>query len=287
MSREAKWIWNADTPATVPAGARISAGKSGSVARSFPNTAVASVNRLPASCMPSPESPAMRTTTRSRVSLAFTLRFKPVSSAGCNGLGVEETPHHVACPIVRRINNNGVELAFSDSGAGTPPLLIHGYPDSSVLWRHQIDPLSQAGLRVIAPDLRGFGESGKPEAVDDYAIGHGVGDMIAIFDALDIERAHVVGHDWGAGVAWAMAILAPERVDRLVALSVGHPEAWAAKTLEDRKRSWYVLLFQFPEAQELLRRNDFALAREWLATHPDRDDVLETLVSTPALNWYR
>ncbi len=69
MSREAKWIWKADTPATVPAGARISAGKSGSVARSLPNTAVASVKRLPASCMPSPESPAMRTTTRSRVSV--------------------------------------------------------------------------------------------------------------------------------------------------------------------------------------------------------------------------
>ena len=68
MSREAKWIWNAETPATVPAGARISAGKSGSVARSLPNTAVASVKRLPASCMPSPESPAKRTTTRSRSS---------------------------------------------------------------------------------------------------------------------------------------------------------------------------------------------------------------------------
>ena len=72
MSRDAKWIWNADTPATVPAGARISAGKSGSVARSLPNTAVASVKREPASCIPSPESPAIRTTTRSRVSVPFT-----------------------------------------------------------------------------------------------------------------------------------------------------------------------------------------------------------------------
>ena len=188
---------------------------------------------------------------------------------------------------MRRINNAGVELAFTDSEAGVPTLLIHGYPDSSRLWRHQIDPLTAAGLRVIAPDLRGFGESGKPEDVSDYAIGHGVGDMIAILDALDIERAHVVGHDWGAGVAWAMAILAPERVDRLVVMSVGHPEAWAAKTIEDRSRSWYMLLFQFEEAQELLRRDDYALAREWLATHPDCDDVLETLVSTPAINWYR
>src|SRR3954464_854500 len=129
MSRDAKWIWNADTPATVPAGARISAGKSGSVARSLPKIAVASVNRLPASCIPSPESPAMRTTTRSRVSLDFTLRFKPVSPDGFNGLGVEEAPHPVACPIVRRMNGDGVELAVSDEGDGAPVLLIHGFPD--------------------------------------------------------------------------------------------------------------------------------------------------------------
>jgi pimeloyl-ACP methyl ester carboxylesterase len=188
---------------------------------------------------------------------------------------------------VRRINNQGVELAFTDSGAGTPTLLIHGYPDSSVLWRHQIDPLTAAGLQVIAPDLRGFGESGKPDAVSDYAVGHAVGDMVAILDALDIERSHVVGHDWGAALAWGLAILAPQRVDRLVALSVGHPQAWSAKTIEDRRLSWYMLLLQFEEAQDLLRRDDYALAREWLATHPDRDDVLETLVSTPAINWYR
>jgi pimeloyl-ACP methyl ester carboxylesterase len=110
---------------------------------------------------------------------------------------------------VRRINNQGVELAFTDSGAGTPTLLIHGYPDSSVLWRHQIDPLTAAGLQVIAPDLRGFGESGKPDAVSDYAVGHAVGDMVAILDALDIERSHVVGHDWGAALAWGLAVQAP------------------------------------------------------------------------------
>src|SRR3954447_7887697 len=138
MSRDAKWIWKAETPATVPAGARISAGKSGRVARSLPNTAVASVNRLPASCMPSPESPAMRTTTRSRVSLAFKLRFKPVLPEGCNGLGLGEPPHYVACPIVRRINSNGVELAVIDAGDGAPVLLLHGYPDRASLWRHQI-----------------------------------------------------------------------------------------------------------------------------------------------------
>jgi pimeloyl-ACP methyl ester carboxylesterase len=188
---------------------------------------------------------------------------------------------------MRRINNEGVELAVRVDGDGPPVLLIHGFPDSSVLWRHQVPALTEAGFRTVAPDLRGFGESGKPDAVSDYAVGRAVGDMVAILDALDIERAHVVGHDWGAGVAWAMALLAPDRVDKLVVLSVGHPEAWSRKTIEERRLSWYMLLFQFPEAEELLRRDDFALAREWLATHPDLEDVLETHVSTPAINWYR
>ena len=163
MSRDAKWIWNAETPATVPAGARISAGKSGSVARSLPKTAVASVKRLPASCIPSPESPAMRTTTRSRVSVAFTCVFMPVSADGFNGLGVEEAPHHVGCPIVRRMNGDGVELAVHDEGEGPAVLLLHGFPDSARAVAPP-DPGAQRrpGFRTVAPDLRGFGESDKP-----------------------------------------------------------------------------------------------------------------------------
>src|SRR4051812_25416972 len=190
MSREAKWIWKAETPATVPAGARISAGKSGSVARSLPKTAVASVNRLPASCIPSPESPAMRTTTRSRVSLAFTLLFKPGGAFGFNGQGVDESPHLVGCPIVRRINADGLQLAVDDAGTGPTVLLLHGFPDSSVLWRHQIPALQAAGFRTVAPDLRGFGASDKPADVSEYRVGRSVRDVLAILDALE-EKAHV------------------------------------------------------------------------------------------------
>src|SRR4051794_36478258 len=221
MSREAKWIWNAETPATVPAGARISAGKSGRVARALPKTAVASVNRLPANCIPSPESPAIRTTTRSRVSLAFTLLFKPVRPFGFNGLGVEEAPHSVGCPIVRRIKGDGLELAVSASGEGPPVLLLHGFPDSSRLWRNQIPALQEHGFSTIAPDLRGFGESDKPAEMGEYRVGRSVRDLVAILDVLEIPCTHVVGHDWGAGVAWALAMSAPERVDKLVVLSVG------------------------------------------------------------------
>src|SRR4051794_36413478 len=232
MSREAKWIWNADTPATVPAGARISAGKSGRVARSLPKTAVASVNRLPASCIPSPESPAIRTTTRSRVSLAFTVWFKPLGAFGCNGPGVDEAPHLVGSPIVRRIKGDGLELAVSVSGEGAPVVLLHGFPDSSRLWRNQIRALNENGFQTVAPDLRGFGASDKPADVSEYRVGRSVADIVAILDALETPRAHVVGHDWGAGVAWVLAMSAPERVDRLVVMSVGHPGTRATRTLE-------------------------------------------------------
>ena len=77
--------------------------------------------------------------------------------------------------------------------------------------------------------------------------------MVAILDALEIERVHVVGHDWGAGVAWALALMAPDRVERLAVLSVGHPATFARPSLEQREKSWYMLLFQFPEAEEILR----------------------------------
>jgi pimeloyl-ACP methyl ester carboxylesterase len=158
---------------------------------------------------------------------------------------------------VRRINGDGLELAVSVSGEGTPVLLLHGFPDSSRLWRNQLPALHDQGFLTIAPDLRGFGESGKPADVSEYRVGRSVADLVAILDALEIPKAHVVGHDWGAGVAWMLALAAPERVDKLIALSVGHPGTRAGRTLEDRQRAWYMLLFQFEEAEELLTREDW------------------------------
>lgn len=101
----------------------------------------------------------------------------------------------------RRIAVGDVALALVDEGSGPPVLLLHGFPDSSHLWRHQPPALQSAGLRVIAPDLRGFGESDKPPAVEDYAIAHSVRDLVGLLDALGLERVQVVGHDWGAAVA--------------------------------------------------------------------------------------
>jgi pimeloyl-ACP methyl ester carboxylesterase len=193
---------------------------------------------------------------------------------------------------VRRIAGDGVNLAVLDEGEGPAVVLLHGFPDSSSLWRNQIPALVDAGFRAVAPDLRGFGESDRPEAVEAYRISRSVADMVAVLDALEIERARVVGHDWGAVVAWALAAVAPERVERLAVLSVGHPTPATRQRVEDREKSWYMLLFQFEGvAEELLMRDDWALMREWIRGDGDVDHYVADLsrpgALTAALNWYR
>src|SRR5262249_18614619 len=146
-----------------------------------------------------------------------------------------------------------------------PVLLLHGFPDSWHLWRHQIDALAGAGHRVVAPDLRGFGETDKPEGVDAYSITRAaLGDVTALMDTLDLERAAVVGHDFGGALGWVVAMLAPERVTRLVAVSSGHPVAYTDAGLRQKQLSWYTLWFQFPGvAEEVLPRDDWAFFRGW------------------------
>ncbi len=179
-----------------------------------------------------------------------------------------------------------------DEGKGPVVLLLHGFPDSSELWRFQIPVLTQAGYRVIAPDLRGFGRSDKPVGVEHYAIPSLVSDVIGILDGLGIDRVHVVGHDWGAALAWAVAALFPQRVKTLTAISVGHPGVFRSLPMEQREKSWYMLLFQFEGvAEELLRKNDWALMREWSRDPKDLETYLKDLsrpgALTAALNWYR
>ena len=193
---------------------------------------------------------------------------------------------------MRRVVGDGVELALLDEGEGPAVLLLHGFPDSSYVWRHQLAPLVGAGFRVLAPDLRGFGESDRPEAVEEYAITRSLADLVAVLDGLEIERAHVVGHDYGAGLAWVMAGLAPERVDRLAVLSVGHPNALRHPSVAQREKFWYQLLFLFEgTAEELLTRDDWALLREFSRGDGDQERWLADLsrpgALTAALNWYR
>jgi pimeloyl-ACP methyl ester carboxylesterase len=185
----------------------------------------------------------------------------------------------------------GVEVFVDGDPAAPPVLLLHGWPDSHDLWRDQIPALLAAGYRVIAPDLRGLGASDRPEEVDAYNLVFLLADVVGVLDQLDIERTHVVGHDWGAALAWALAAFVPARVDHLVALSVGHPASFTAAGFPQREKSWYMLLFQFEGiAEQWLSADDWANLRAW-SNHPGLDTVLPLLerpgALTASLNLYR
>lgn len=188
------------------------------------------------------------------------------------------------------IETNGVRLNVDVGGAGPPVLFVHGFPDSHLLWRHQVGAARAAGYQTIAPDLRGFGASDRPTAAGSYAIAQSVVDLHGVLEHLGLDRVHVVGHDWGAVVAWAFAAMLPDRVDRLVALSVGHPAA-LSRSMEQREKAWYMLLFQFEEAEELLRRDDWKLLRAFSRGDGDQEqwwaDLSRPGALTAALGWYR
>ncbi|MGW7044944.1 alpha/beta fold hydrolase [Streptomyces avermitilis] len=123
----------------------------------------------------------------------------------------------------RMIDVNGIRLHIAEQGEGPLVVLLHGFPESSYSWRHQFGPLAAAGFRVVAPDQRGYGRSDRPESVDAYTILHLVGDVIGLIHALGEETAYVVGHDWGAPVAWHTALLRPDVVRGVAGLSVPPP----------------------------------------------------------------
>jgi pimeloyl-ACP methyl ester carboxylesterase len=190
-----------------------------------------------------------------------------------------------------RADSNGVGVDYEVAGEGKPVVLLHGFPDSRRLWRHQVPALADAGFKVIVPDMRGYGASDKPAGADAYNILYLVADVGAVLDDAGVERAHLVGHDWGAAVAWALAAVAPDRVDHLAALSVGHPSSFRAGGFEQNEKSWYMLLFQFEGvAERWLSDDNWANFRAW-GLHPDADAVIADLEAsgslTPGLNWYR
>jgi pimeloyl-ACP methyl ester carboxylesterase len=189
-----------------------------------------------------------------------------------------------------RVEVDGVGVEYEVTGTGRPVVLLHGFPDSGRLWRHQVPALAEAGFQVVVPDLRGYGRSGQPEPVDAYSLPLLAGDVLAVLAELGIDQAHVVGHDWGAALAWVLGSLAPGNVDHLVTLSVGHPATFR-RTLEQLEKSWYMLLFQFPGiAESWLTQDGWANFRSW-GQHPDADAVIAELEAngslTPGLNWYR
>lgn len=196
---------------------------------------------------------------------------------------------------LHQISANGLTHFVRDSGGEDAPVavLLHGFPDSSEVWNAVTPLLVVEGFRVIAPDLRGFGETEIPARLADYDIQTGaVPDIIAILDHLKIDRAHVVGHDFGAPVAWMLAAQWPDRFISLSALSVGHTRAFLAAGAEQKRRSFYILVHQLRGICEwLYRRNDWALLRKHWEGDRDIDETIARLSRpgrlTAGLDWYR
>ena len=172
------------------------------------------------------------------------------------------------------LTGDGVRLHAVLAGppGGEPVVLLHGFPEFWYGWRHQIGPLAAAGYRVIALDQRGYNANDKPPRVRDYAVDRLAADVAAALDALGVRRAAVVGHDWGGGVGWWLALTRPERVSRLAVINCPHPEAMRRTLWSDvgqLMRSWYVFAWQLPRLPEWsLRRRDFRAWRRPSARPP-------------------
>lgn len=148
------------------------------------------------------------------------------------------------------IETNGVTLAVDVEGAGDAVVLLHGFPELAYSWRYQIPALAGAGYRAIAFDQRGYGDSSKPSDTADYSLRNLVADVIGVLDGLEVEKATLVGHDWGSIVAWTTAITHPDRVSRVASLNVPYRGACVGFPATDvirehlADRFGYVLMFQ-------------------------------------------
>ncbi len=193
----------------------------------------------------------------------------------------------------KTLMREGVSLNYIDEGRGPPVLLIHGFPDSLKLWRHQFPALLQAGHRVIAADNRGMGESDAPLGKDAYALDTIISDLVAILDACGVDRVAVAAHDWGAVIGWGLVDRIAERAACFVPMSVGPPQCYAGcDDIRQKEIGWYTLLFQMEgAAEQMLVADDWKLFRQWARHHAEVDHWISDLSRegrlTAALNIYR
>ena len=148
-------------------------------------------------------------------------------------------------------HNGAIQLHAVASGPPDGPvaILLHGFPEFWYSWHQQIEPLASAGLRVIVPDQRGYNLSSKPRGAANYALSHLTSDVLAIAGQLSAEKFFLVGHDWGAAVAWSVALLHPQSISKLAILNVPHPSVmrrYLASNRRQLRRSWYMFFFQLP-----------------------------------------
>lgn len=200
---------------------------------------------------------------------------------------------------------NGVRLHVASAGPpdGKPLVLLHGFPEFWYGWRHQIPALAEAGFRLIVPDQRGYNLSSVPKEVRAYGMDELVGDVIGLLDHFGLDRVGLVGHDWGAAVAWSAALAHPGRIRRLAILNVPHPAVMRSalrKSGRQMMKSWYIAFFQIPGlADGLMRLGDFAGAVRLLRSSGKpgtfSDQELEEYRRawanssglTGMINWYR
>jgi epoxide hydrolase 4 len=203
------------------------------------------------------------------------------------------------------ITTNGIQLHIVMAGpkSGPPVILLHGFPEFWRGWVKQVPALVEAGCRVIIPDQRGYNLSDKPLGVKAYNIQELVNDVVGLIDALGYEKVNLVGHDWGAAVAWMLAIWHPERIHRLGILNVPHPSVmkrFLLRDLEQIRRSWYIFFFQLPWLPESgMQRDNWRVAVGALRgsgkihtfTHEDIEKYKEAWsqpgAMTAMINWYR
>ncbi|MEA3141561.1 MAG: hypothetical protein QOK23_3730 [Gammaproteobacteria bacterium] len=157
-------------------------------------------------------------------------------------------------PTQRSIQANGIRMQITEQGSGPLVLLCHGFPESWYSWRHQLKALAEAGFHAVAPDMRGYGNTERPAEIERYTLFHLVGDMVGVLDSLREKTAVIVGHDWGAPVAWHAALMRPDRFRAVVGLSVPYrPRGSAAPTTlmpQNAEALFYQLYFQAPGAAE-------------------------------------
>jgi pimeloyl-ACP methyl ester carboxylesterase len=199
----------------------------------------------------------------------------------------------------RMVEANGIRMHLAEQGTGPLVILCHGFPESWYSWRHQLAALAEAGFHVVAPDMRGYGQTDSPHAIDQFTLFHLVGDIIGLLDALGAETAVIAGHDWGGPVAWWSALLRPDRFRGVIGLSTPfsppglvRPSSVMPQTAE---AIFYQLYFQTPGVAEAELEQDVrASIRSLLLSiageapmRPDGDPAADNFSMVPRVGGLR
>jgi len=198
------------------------------------------------------------------------------------------------------VDDDGID-GLADGGADEPGeavVLLHGYPASRRSWDGVAPRLTAAGYRVLAPDQRGYSPGARPRGRRSYAMAHLVGDVMALADSAGVDRFHLVGHDWGGGVAWSAAAGHPDRVATVASLATPHVKALMRSMASSTQalHSWYMAFYQLPWLPELSVTSDWGgrtfrrvLVKSGLSEHRADDYIrfMRAGAATPAINWYR